>query len=292
VDRFRLRLGRGEHRQLNLPAKIAYILRCLVSSRDYRRSVLTWVSSRLRDAGGPELIVRTNSGSAFRLAEWRNLSEYRFWKRRLIARRERLVIERALLRRDSVCIDVGANIGLYSLYFAACGEMQVFAFEPVTENFKRLVRNLRRNPALAARVVANRIAVSDSNDPLRISFNPASPGWSRVERSGQRPKTIKLDDFCLHHGIEDVALLKVDVEGFETQVLMGAFHLLSGRHIATVLFESFENALRAYGTNRREQWEFLKSAGYVVQSLSGVALSRSDFSVSDDSDFIAVPERR
>jgi FkbM family methyltransferase len=126
--------------------------------------------------------------------------------------------------------DVGAALGSHSLLLARlCGpEGRVFAFEPDIYWFSRLIRNLELNSIknvkplqLAVSEVSGRVFLGrpSKNDFWRL-IKEKKEGWEVIEIS-----SIALDDFCLSNPAPE--LLKIDVEGGETRVLLGAKRILS-----------------------------------------------------------------
>ena len=127
-------------------------------------------------------------------------------------------------RRDFSLVDVGANVGIYSLIAAKNRHCQaVLAFEPIGETFSYLETNIRMNSALAVHPFAKAIGASHGVRP--ISFNPTHSGAASMKPSSSEA-CVEVDvvsaDFlrseCLPL-LEGEVLLKVDVEGYEAEVL-------------------------------------------------------------------------
>jgi len=275
---------------MNMLRKLVFVAKHFVRSPEYRITFLNWIVHQLKGAEGPELSIQAPGGRSFTMAVWKNWAEYEFWKKHKIPASDGQVIHAALAKPGRICLDVGANIGLYSLYFAACGAERVYSFEPAKDNFERLLKNIENNPALADRIAPFRKAVSDTHQYLSVYFNAASPGHTKVgiENSGPEScEAVSLDRFCQEESIFRVDLLKMDVEGFEMHVLAGCKELLSHRRIEIIFFESYDNALSHYGYGRMDQWSFLDSCSYHIFSLDGVRLDAQSFCRSDDADFVA-----
>lgn len=140
-----------------------------------------------------------------------------------------------LLRRlasssPKIIFDVGANQGDYSrLALTACPQAHVYAFEPIPAVFDQLVANLAQDP----RAELFPLALADHNGPKTFDFDPTNTGiTSAVQGVHEFVHGLKgtqsitapgrcLDDFCAEHGIDGIDLLKIDVEGFEANVLRG-----------------------------------------------------------------------
>lgn len=118
-------------------------------------------------------------------------------------------------------VDVGAHIGNHSLWFAAAMGLGVVALEPNPATFPRLLANLQDN-----RVQARIIAAAAGSKPGWGSVIPARPGNSGtagVSFDGGDVPVTSLDDL----GLDDVKLVKIDVEGTAADVLAGAQQLLA-----------------------------------------------------------------
>jgi FkbM family methyltransferase len=130
--------------------------------------------------------------------------------------------------RPDLLVDVGANIGLYSCILGKAALIpRVVAFEPDRENFKRLKENVERN-CLTAMVQARPFAVGvERGTAYLIPGPPENIGLSRIDSSTAGNYSVALvaldDEIKLRNNI---IAIKVDVEGFEMEVLQGAQHLL------------------------------------------------------------------
>lgn len=138
---------------------------------------------------------------------------------------ERFVAERFLLRRllrpGMRVVDVGANIGYFLLLFEhAIGPAgSIVCLEPEPDNARELERNIRANGL--ANVELLRLAAGDS-DGL-VSLTPGINGVVRPDGSGSLTVQIRRLDSLVGGRVD---FLKIDVEGFEHQVLRGAERLL------------------------------------------------------------------
>lgn len=166
-----------------------------------------------------------------------------------------------ILVSGDVVLDVGANIGLYTVACAcAVGRTgAVHAFEPNPAVADQLARNIALNSLV--NVYVHRRAVSDVPGRVVVRSPDAhEPGLATIVGPG-RPvaevETVTLDNFAEEHGISRIALLKLDVEGAETMALRGARELISARRIERVLFEVLGGTTAAQ--------EALHSAGYRLE---------------------------
>jgi FkbM family methyltransferase len=134
-------------------------------------------------------------------------------------------------------VDVGANVGAYTLLACAAKGARGFCFEPVPSTYARLTRNLVIND-LTTRVVAMNLGISDSEGELRFTSdnNCGNHVVGENERSvGAIKIAVKPLDSLLPG--ESPSLMKIDVEGFESKVLAGANATLSKRSLSAIIIE-------------------------------------------------------
>ncbi len=149
-----------------------------------------------------------------------------------------------LCRNASLFIDVGANIGLISLAVAhACPHVQVIAFEPDADIAARFSKNLLLNPNLAERIrlVEAAVAAYDGVAQSQPSGDARNLGVGRLAIHAKQPGTrtvpaIRLDSFVEKTGrLPDV--VKIDVEGFELDVLQGMRGILAAGFPKVMMIE-------------------------------------------------------
>jgi len=129
--------------------------------------------------------------------------------------------------KNKIVIDAGANVGVFSLYASMLGAKKVYAFEPVKETYDMLVKNIKINK-LENKVIPINKALGDKNETKTISFTNAGDASASLkeERKGGKCEEvisiIKLDDFVKENKLKRVDFIKMDVEGYEENVLLGA----------------------------------------------------------------------
>lgn len=141
----------------------------------------------------------------------------------------------------SVVFDVGANVGQSAERFRLTyPSARIFCFEPVPTTYRALVGRVGSYPE----VELHRIALGDLEEEryINIEPNPIGSGNSFVNtyasRSREPVRVRTLDNFCDERKIENIDLLKVDVEGFEIEVLKGAKKMLSEQRIKALYLET------------------------------------------------------
>lgn len=131
-----------------------------------------------------------------------------------------------------VVLDVGANIGIHSIAWATlCQNAKIYAFEPAQETAEVLERNIVNN-ALADRVFVVQKAVSDAVGNAQF-YNCDDNAFSSLKDTHRKEvissvavPTITIDDFIYKNNLKKVSFIKIDVEGFETEVIRGAIRTL------------------------------------------------------------------
>lgn len=128
-----------------------------------------------------------------------------------------------------IVADAGANIGLFSLYAAALGAKKVYSFEAVAETYTIFKKNLALNGALKA-VKAFNLALGAEKGSAEIKFNTRGEGSSMIDcgdagvnrditYSGRRAVQVAPLDGLVKGRVD---FIKIDVEGYEKNVLLGA----------------------------------------------------------------------
>jgi FkbM family methyltransferase len=171
---------------------------------------------------------------------------------------------------DDVLIDVGANVGMYSIWASKVCGARVFAFEPESQNYALLNRNIVYNK-LAGKVVAYCTALSDSTgfDTLHLAdFNYGrschsfgeSVDFSLKEQAfafKQGAFATTLDALVEAGTVPQPQHIKIDVDGFEHKVIAGAHGVIADPALKSLLIEINQNLDQHMGIVR-----FLKDQGF------------------------------
>lgn len=139
------------------------------------------------------------------------------------------------LRADDVFADVGANIGSYTILASGVCQARSVAFEPDPGTFRALVRNIALNE-LGGLVTCRECALGSEQGTT--DFTIGLDTENRVPRElGLATRTVTLD--TLDHAVPErpPALIKLDVEGFESEVLRGAARTLVAPDLKAVIIE-------------------------------------------------------
>jgi FkbM family methyltransferase len=179
---------------------------------------------------------------------------------------------------ESVVLDIGANIGLYTLAAARRNAMTVYSFEPDPVNFANLKRNVETNHY--TNVVFENIAVTDKCGRAGLSARSKYPldrgSLHLISDHPGKPQshivvdTISLDEYFAHRS-KRVNIVKLDVEGLEYEVLKGMSNLISANKSMNLFLEFNPYALSRNGTDVNAFIEFLYcvcSSYYYVDEIS------------------------
>jgi len=173
---------------------------------------------------------------------------------------------RRFLRSGITFVDVGANVGYYSLMAAAAAgpSGRVVAIEPnpdLCEGLEETIRNNRiRNMILEQAAVGKETGWAD----LFVPTHPGNNTATLIPNGGGSPirvRVITLDEYLEQQQIATVDFLKIDVEGFEDKVLEGARCALRAKRIRAVLCEFNGTWLRARGATPRDCFDLIRSFG-------------------------------
>ena len=160
----------------------------------------------------------------------------------------------AVLMKRRTAIDVGAAEGMVTRWLAERFEL-VHAFEPVPDNFSVLNRTEWTGKA-AGHVVCHNVAVGDRSE-MRVMEGVGHSAHITDQTSGTSVQMVALDT-C---DIPDVDLINIDVEGFETRVILGARRLISDFK-PLIMFERKHLFGTRYDDERPDT--LLKRLGYSV----------------------------
>jgi FkbM family methyltransferase len=188
---------------------------------------------------------------------------------------------RSLLRPGMTVIDLGANVGNYTLQAArAVGpEGQVHAFEPIPANFKHLTTHVRMN-GFASRIFPNCSAAWSHAERLALYLDERDAADNKTDYTvGPRVDpadvlhvdAIALDDYAVRHDLARVDFVKLDIEGAELPALRGMIKLLA-THRPILLLEVNRSNCEAAGYAPEAIAELLRAHGYRFWLVGGSPL--------------------
>lgn len=180
---------------------------------------------------------------------------------------------RNLVDPGSWVVDVGANIGFFSVLFCQWTSAggRVLALEPEPRNYGFLLDSVgkwRRQ----GKVETLPLAVDCADGAAKLTLNPAHPGDHRLGTSGLDISTVTLDSVLAERNWPPVSLVKIDVQGAEMRVLSGAAETIA--RLAPAFFVELDaSALARFGSSPQAIFTLLAAAGYTAHSLDKQGLS-------------------
>ena len=177
-----------------------------------------------------------------------------------------------LLSKDDIVFDVGANMGIVANWFAQRCK-HIHAFEPHPGNIatiksQRELRNIDNitlhNIALGRTHSKMQLHVKQFHGHHSLGDVDNSPTIDKIEVD-----VNTIDEVAKNLGIKAINFLKIDVEGFESDVLHGAENLLKNKKIEYILFELQDSILQSINRTSSEVFEIIFNAGYQIIDLNG-----------------------
>lgn len=196
---------------------------------------------------------------------------------------------RFFFERSSVFLDVGANYGLYSILAALWNpDLRVVAFEPLQPIYEALKKNIAVNH-IEDRVVCENLALSNQSG-IATLYLPAAEEGKDLESTGTlatnswqvrkhaqplQVEAMRLDDYESRHRMR-VDLIKIDVEDFEANVLLGMESVIR-RDLPFIVCEILPRNREHKNERTRAVIESLGYTAYWITSAGYIRVSRFDF---------------
>ena len=185
------------------------------------------------------------------------------------------------IRRGDTVIDVGANIGVFATYAATRAPgVKVYSYEPFPENVSWLRRNLAESRLANVQVHQQAVAGSSGARLLRVSLT----NWGvhrlaeqGIEGEGLQVSCVRLDEIINTNGVEQCALLKIDCEGGEYEILQNCAPDTLKR-VRKIVIEYHEGPEHA-GTGR-ELCRFLQSRSFRIDQFESAGVDSGYLSAS------------
>lgn len=191
-----------------------------------------------------------------------------------------------ILKPGSIAIDVGANIGYYSIFLEkALKCCKVLSFEPSPRELERLNENLLLNRCQSVTVV--NLALGDRNGTTEFYISDSNFGRNSISEINNNAKKVTvsittLDEYLHQHPEESIDFIKIDIEGAETIMLKGAANTIE-KYRPVILFESWafdrgtfgEFTCEASSIIRDHRYDFfdISESGLLIHLKNGMAIS-------------------
>lgn len=170
-----------------------------------------------------------------------------------------------MAEKATTFVDVGANMGYYSLLWAGTNPKgRVLAFEVSPRNITILQNNIDRNN-LTNQITVIPKAAGHHQGTIKFDVGPSEQtGWGGIT-STSSATTMEVPMVRLDEELPDIEIdvLKIDVEGADTWVLFGCEKLLREKRIRTIFFEQNIGRMKVLGITANEAVDFLESLDYV-----------------------------
>jgi FkbM family methyltransferase len=166
-----------------------------------------------------------------------------------------------LLRKGDLFVDVGANIGAFSVLAAGVAQANVLAFEPSPGTFDSLTTNIRLN-GFQDSVRLVQAAVGRTAGFVSLTRGRGTENFVPSASQGTDCDKVALTTLDTELGERPVSLLKVDVEGYETEVFAGAKQTLSSKQLQAIIVERNDAGVR-YGFDEDALHQGIRELGFV-----------------------------
>jgi len=193
----------------------------------------------------------------FKFLPFRAYYRYRAYKYAKHVTPELNIIKK-ILDKDKVSLDVGANLGLFT-YFLSRASKKVYAFEPNPYPLRSLKSVIDKNVEIIP------IALGNSDKDIKLRIPKSKKGWTsngasfvniNLNLGKELNVTMRKIDSL---NIENIGLIKIDVEGFEMDVLRGAEKTLRQQKPKLII----ENEI-VHNDNPFEVFDFMNQLGYQI----------------------------
>ena len=176
------------------------------------------------------------------------------------------------IKKGNTVLDIGANIGYYTLIFAKLvgDEGRVFAFEPDPKNFALLKKNVEINGY--KNVILLQRGVSNRTGKTKLYLCEDNSGDHRIydTKDGRRLieiETVRLDDYFKDYGTE-IDFIKMDIQGAEPLAIEGMAGLLNRNQIFKIASEYYPAGIKRCGKDHEEYLRSLISYGFKLHFIN------------------------
>ena len=178
------------------------------------------------------------------------------------------------MRMDDVLFDIGANVGMYSIYAGKRG-VRVFGFGPESSHFYIFNKNIQINN-LSSFVSAYNFALSDKEVLDKLGLTSLTPGPARTTFSNNKQfnqtgkptlfeqgcMSTTLDNLILKYKMSTPNYLKIDVDGIEAKIIQGGQNLINNLTLRSILIELNDDL-------ENDQWvkTYLNQKGFKIVNI-------------------------
>lgn len=200
--------------------------------------------------------------------------KYIYFLYKNIAERKEIGLIKKIVKPGMVVLDVGANIGFYTLLLSKLvGDRgKVYAFEPEKYNFKNLKKlcNKRKN------IVLNNVAVGEMSGDIDLyisgKLNVDHRTYDNHEnRRHSKIRCVSMDSYFDRN--KKIGFIKIDTQGFEYRILLGMKKLLLNSKEVVLFCEILPTGLKDAGSSVNQTFNLLKKYGFKIIQLKSTSES-------------------
>jgi FkbM family methyltransferase len=180
-----------------------------------------------------------------------------------VAEKETKKLFTDIIQKDWNIIDVGANIGMYSALFGILSDGDKFLIEASNDNMIILKENLEPLEQNGVKFIYVNDAFGDKLEDTMSTIHYLWTGKGSVLQDTKLYKFNTIDNLLKSYD-KKINLIKIDVDGFDYQVLRGAEQTLKN-HKPMIMFELMEETLNMAGYNSQDVFNFLEQMNYKVE---------------------------
>ncbi|MFC2494678.1 MAG: FkbM family methyltransferase [Candidatus Absconditicoccaceae bacterium] len=171
------------------------------------------------------------------------------------------------IKKGSVFLDIGANIGYYSLIASKKVGLdgRVIAFEPVKKNYEALLKNIEINSITNVSVFNFGLGNKEETSKIHLIDSDSGKSSIMVDYQGdiEQIQMKKFDDLDLDFDKSKVQFIKIDVEGYEFEVLKGMRNLLQENRTLEIMMEFSPEYYKEFGKDYTVQFiDFIYELGF------------------------------
>lgn len=170
-----------------------------------------------------------------------------------------------LVKSSDTFVDVGANIGAYSVGLSPfIKKGRIISFEPNPRALVYLEENIKLNNI--ENITVNKVGLSDDYETVTLytpSLATASINKNKNSNEKEIISLITLDGYCKENGINNIDVLKIDVEGHEIKCLNGALEIIKKSKNMILVLEIDDNCANT-DTSKQELFEFIQNLEFTA----------------------------
>lgn len=140
------------------------------------------------------------------------------------------------IQPNEIFVDVGANVGAYTILASKVANARSIAFEPIPETFERLLDQIHLN-RIEHMVDLKNMGVGDTNKMLCFTANRDTTNRVCIDSSTQNTTNVEVTTLDCALNKDESYFLKIDVEGYEYNVLRGSRDILSSSRVSALIIE-------------------------------------------------------